>query len=78
MVKFHSQHLVSVGSHGKAPFQFNFSANDFFLYSDTPWSMGLAALQAIPVLAGTENSSFDFTLYTGDLVSHDTEQQLSR
>jgi sphingomyelin phosphodiesterase len=30
------------------------------------------------VLTGTENTGFDFTVYTGDLVSHDSENQLSR
>lgn len=42
-------------------------------------SLGLATLQAIPVLTGvTEKDGFDFTVYTGDLVSHDAENQLSR
>ncbi|KAI0778609.1 sphingomyelin phosphodiesterase [Trametes elegans] len=45
---------------------------------DSPFSLITAALQAIPVLAGTERSGFDFTVYTGDLVSHDSENQLSR
>ena len=46
--------------------------------SDSPFSLVAAALQSIPVLAGTEKTGFDFTLYTGDLVSHDSENQLSR
>ncbi|CAL1693975.1 unnamed protein product [Somion occarium] len=45
---------------------------------DSPYSLVLAALQAIPVLTGTERSGFDFTVYTGDLVSHDSDNQLSR
>ncbi|KAF8259132.1 sphingomyelin phosphodiesterase [Lactarius quietus] len=45
---------------------------------DTPFSLAAAALQAIPVLTGTEKTGFDFTVYTGDLVSHDSENQLSR
>ncbi|KAI0673559.1 sphingomyelin phosphodiesterase [Trametes maxima] len=45
---------------------------------DSPFSLVMSALQAIPVLAGTERTGFDFTLYTGDLVSHDAENQLSR
>ncbi|KAN0131836.1 Metallo-dependent phosphatase-like protein [Lactarius tabidus] len=45
---------------------------------DTPFSLAAAALEAIPVLTGTENTGFDFTVYTGDLVSHDSENQLSR
>ena len=40
--------------------------------------MAAAVLQSIPVLAGTEKTGFDFTVYTGDLVSHDSENQLSR
>lgn len=35
-------------------------------------------LEAIPVLTGTEKTGFNFTVYTGDLVSHDPENQLSR
>ena len=46
--------------------------------SDSPFSLVAAALQAIPVLTATEKTGFDFTLYTGDLVSHDSEHQLSR
>ncbi|KAI0027960.1 sphingomyelin phosphodiesterase [Vararia minispora EC-137] len=45
---------------------------------DTPYSLAAAALAAIPVLTATENTGFDFMVYTGDLVSHDTENQLSR
>ncbi|KAH9937350.1 uncharacterized protein B0H18DRAFT_1081562 [Fomitopsis serialis] len=33
---------------------------------------------AVPVLTGTEEYGFNFTIYTGDLVSHDPEQELSR
>ena len=46
--------------------------------SDTPFSLAAAVLEAIPVLAGTEKSGFAWTIYTGDLVSHDAENQLSR
>ncbi|EMD32798.1 hypothetical protein CERSUDRAFT_161311 [Gelatoporia subvermispora B] len=45
---------------------------------DTPYSLMLAAVQAIPVLTGTEKTGFDFGIYTGDLVSHDSENELSR
>ncbi|KAI0660496.1 sphingomyelin phosphodiesterase [Cubamyces menziesii] len=45
---------------------------------DSPISLVVSALKAIPVLTGTERTGFDFTLYTGDLVSHDSENQLSR
>ncbi|KAI0727851.1 sphingomyelin phosphodiesterase [Fomitopsis betulina] len=47
-------------------------------YCDAPLSLVLAALQSVPVLTGTEEHGFNFTLYTGDLVSHDPEQELSR
>lgn len=46
---------------------------------DTPYYLGLAALQAIAPLTGTHgNSSVAWTIYTGDLVSHDSQNQLSR
>ena len=48
------------------------------LFSDTPYSLALAALEAIPALAGTAETGFDWTVYTGDLVSHDRDNQLSR
>jgi predicted phosphodiesterase len=38
----------------------------------------MSALAAIPPLAGTQSTGFAWTLYTGDLVSHDPENQLSR
>ncbi|EJU00868.1 hypothetical protein DACRYDRAFT_116765 [Dacryopinax primogenitus] len=45
---------------------------------DTPYDLALAALQAIPAVTGTEGSGFDFTIFTGDLVSHDPENELSQ
>lgn len=65
---------------------------------DSPYDLGLAALQAIGPLTGTQNGkengkqgkqgkhdahrddeeSIAWTLYTGDLVSHDHNQELSR
>ncbi|GJE85857.1 sphingomyelin phosphodiesterase [Phanerochaete sordida] len=45
---------------------------------DAPFSLILAGLQSIPVLTDTEKTGFDFTIYTGDLVSHDPDHQLSR
>lgn len=50
---------------------------DFF-FSDSPYSLVLSAMEAIPVLSGTENNGFAWTIYTGDLVSHDHDNQLSR
>ena len=41
-------------------------------------SLAVAALQAIPALTGTKNNGFAWTIYTGDLVSHDPDNQLSR
>ncbi|KAF8274298.1 sphingomyelin phosphodiesterase [Lactarius quietus] len=45
---------------------------------DSPFSLAVAALEAIPVLTGTEQTGFAWTIYTGDLVSHDAENELSR
>lgn len=49
---------------------------------DTPYDLGLAALQAIGPLTGTGKGRNDehlaWTLYTGDLVSHDPAPQMSR
>lgn len=41
---------------------------------DTPYDLGLAALEAIGPLTGTRKSKegFGFSLYTGDMVSHDS------
>lgn len=46
--------------------------------SDAPISLVLAGLQSIPALTGTHATGFDFAIYTGDLVSHDPDHQLSR
>ena len=47
---------------------------------DTPYYLALAALQAIGPLTGTQKdkSQIGWTIYTGDLVSHDSQNQLSR
>lgn len=46
---------------------------------DTPLDLGLAALQAVGPLTGTgKHDPFAWTVYTGDLVSHDQQSQLSR
>ncbi|KAE9370014.1 hypothetical protein N431DRAFT_378070 [Stipitochalara longipes BDJ] len=47
---------------------------------DTPYTLGLAALQSIGALTGTGSgiASPAWTVYTGDLVSHDSQNQLSR
>jgi hypothetical protein len=48
------------------------------LSSDTPYALALAALESIPTLTNTKDSGFAWTVYTGDLVSHDPDNQLSR
>ncbi|KAJ5428109.1 hypothetical protein N7445_009563 [Penicillium cf. griseofulvum] len=49
---------------------------------DTPYDLGLAALQAVGPLTGTGKEKYDehfaWTLYTGDLVSHDPASQISK
>ena len=47
-------------------------------HSDTPFSLVMAAMEAIPPLTGTQGSGFAWTIYTGDMVSHDADNQLSR
>ncbi|KAF8900816.1 hypothetical protein CPB84DRAFT_1847062 [Gymnopilus junonius] len=41
-------------------------------------SLALTALEAIPALTGTKKTGFAYTIYTGDLVSHDPDNQLGR
>ncbi|KAJ7110353.1 Metallo-dependent phosphatase [Mycena crocata] len=56
-----------------------FPAPRFGAYKcDTPMALVMAAVEAIPPLTGTEKSGFSFSIYTGDLVSHDPDNQLSR
>ena len=38
----------------------------------------MAAMEAIPALAGTQETGFAWSIYTGDLVAHDPDHQLSR
>jgi hypothetical protein len=47
---------------------------------DTPYDLGLAALQAVGPLTGTGKGkeSLAWTVYTGDLVSHEPQSELSR
>lgn len=47
---------------------------------DTPYFLGLSALQSIAALTGTGDtcSSPAWTIYTGDLVSHDPENEMSQ
>ncbi|KAF9502285.1 Metallo-dependent phosphatase [Pleurotus eryngii] len=46
--------------------------------ADTPLSLIVAALEAIPPLTETQGTGFAWTVYTGDLVAHDADNQLSR
>lgn len=51
---------------------------------DTPYFLGVSALESIGTLTGTSHNNsteadqFAWTVYTGDLVSHDSQNQLSR
>ncbi|KAI0654136.1 sphingomyelin phosphodiesterase [Cubamyces menziesii] len=63
----------------KSPNETIFPAPRFGTFTcDPPLSLIVSALSAIPVLTRTEKAGFDFTLYTGDLVGHDGEHQMSR
>ncbi|KAL6304774.1 Metallo-dependent phosphatase [Sparassis latifolia] len=44
---------------------------------DSPISLITSSLEAIPVLTGTQEAGFNFTVYTGDLVAHDPDNELS-
>lgn len=45
---------------------------------DSPYALLTSVLEAIPVLTDTVGTGFDFTIYTGDLVSHDADNELGR
>ncbi|KAG2363419.1 sphingomyelin phosphodiesterase [Suillus spraguei] len=47
-------------------------------YCDAPYSLVTSVLEAIPPLTGTESTGFNFTLFTGDLLSHDPDNEQSR
>ncbi|KAG9308172.1 sphingomyelin phosphodiesterase [Chiua virens] len=47
-------------------------------YCDTPISLMLAAMQAIPEVTETLGTGFNFSVFTGDLTSHDSDNQYSR
>lgn len=48
-------------------------------HCDAPYDLALSALQAVGPLTGTSNDSpLGWTIYTGDLVSHDPLPELSR
>ncbi|KAG1723693.1 sphingomyelin phosphodiesterase [Suillus lakei] len=45
---------------------------------DAPYSLITSVLEAIPLLTGTESTGFDFTMFTGDMLAHDPDNQQSR
>ncbi|KAG2359621.1 sphingomyelin phosphodiesterase [Suillus spraguei] len=45
---------------------------------DSPYSLITSVLEAIPPLTGTESTGFNFTMFTGDLLAHDPDNQQSR
>lgn len=45
---------------------------------DTPLSLMLAAMEAIPALTQTTGTGFNFSVFTGDLTAHDPDNQYSR
>lgn len=47
-------------------------------HCDSPYSLITSVLEAIPPLTGTESTGFDFTMFTGDMLAHDPENQQSR
>lgn len=60
--------------------QISLPANPYGNYKcDSPYDLGLAALQAVGPLTGTSQSNpLGWTVYTGDLVSHEGQNELSR
>jgi hypothetical protein len=64
----------------KAFGQISLPATPYGAYKcDSPYDLGLAALQAVGPLTGTSASNpLAWTVYTGDLVSHEGQNQLSR
>lgn len=62
------------------PGQISFLVPEFgYFECDTPYNLGLAALQAVGPLTGTSKSDpLAWTIYTGGLVSHVPQSELSR
>jgi hypothetical protein len=60
--------------------QISFGASPYgYFKCDSPYDLALAALQAVGPLTGTSpEDPLAWTIYTGDLVSHDPQSQLSR
>ncbi|KAG1879787.1 sphingomyelin phosphodiesterase [Suillus subluteus] len=47
-------------------------------WCDSPLDLMAAAMEAIGPLTGTEQSGFNFSIFTGDLTAHDSDNQYSR
>ncbi|KAG1817992.1 sphingomyelin phosphodiesterase [Suillus subaureus] len=47
-------------------------------WCDSPLDLMAAAMESIGPLTGTEQSGFNFSLFTGDLTAHDSDNQYSR
>lgn len=76
---------VNSSANSSSPFSALLPAPRFGAYRcDTPLALVMSALEAIPPLTNTsatttgQGGGFDFALYTGDLVAHDADNQLSR
>jgi hypothetical protein len=93
MSDFHLDPRYSVGAEGNCSSGLCYRANNPYptgeilqsaplygaLKCDTPYDLGLAALQAVASLTGTNTKyPLAWTVYTGDLVSHDLQSELSR
>ncbi|KAJ5103979.1 hypothetical protein N7532_004508 [Penicillium argentinense] len=73
------------GNHNKSTPEILLPASPYGSFKcDTPYDLALAALQAVGPLTGTGKSTcggkgaLAFTLYTGDMASHDPEHQISQ
>lgn len=44
----------------------------------SPYDLVLAGMESITTLTGTEKEPFGMVVYTGDLVSHEGQNELSR
>jgi hypothetical protein len=75
-----SSGLCCRGNNGPITGQITFPAPLYGSFKcDTPYDLVLAALAAVGPLTGTGSSSpLAWTVYTGDLVSHDPQSELSR
>ena len=49
---------------------------DSYLYCDAPPDLALSTFSTMPQFVNM--SSIDFAIFTGDIVSHDNDDQLSR